>query len=171
MNKFQNLTQSNMDFEDVFACIENFMRLDPRGEYRLMIGTDSHVHKRETWFITGIAIQRMGKGVWACYTKTIVPRKMSNLRERMSMETSLTEEVAYHLTPEMRDRLVDIVLPHIYKGASLSLQGHLDMGYGKRNKTAQFIEEMVARLEAIGLEAVIKPDSIIASGYANHLTK
>ncbi len=168
---FQNLSQKNMSFEQVFHNIIQFMKKDPLGNFRLMFGTDSQVHKNYTKFITGIVIQRETKGAWACIRKTIVPRKMTNLHERISYETTLTEEVVSLFTEERKDQLIDIVLPHIYKGANFTIEGHIDIGAGRRNKTRRFVKEMVARMESIGVEPKIKPEAFVASCYANRYTK
>jgi len=168
---FQNLQEKRMSFEDVFGRIVKFMELDPRGSFRLMVGTDSQVHKSQTTFITGIVIQNEGKGVWACIKKLIVPRKMTQLHERISLELSLTEEIVALFTEERKTELINIVLPYIYKGATFSMEGHIDIGAGKRNKTREFVKEMVARIESMGVEPKIKPDAFVASSYANRYTK
>ncbi|MBD8026954.1 ribonuclease H-like YkuK family protein [Ureibacillus sp. 179-F W5.1 NHS] len=170
-NTFQNLSQKNMPFDQVFQNILHFMKKDPIGNFRLMFGTDSQVFTHYTKFITGIVIQQERKGVWACIRKVIIPRKMTNLHERISFETTLTEEVVSLFTNEHKEQLINVVLPNIYKGASFSIEGHIDIGSGKRNKTRVFVEEMVSRLESIGLEPKIKPDSFVASSYANRFTK
>ena len=171
MENFQNIQEKNMNFDMVFERIQDFMWRNPRGNYRLMFGTDSQVHPRETIFITGIVIQSEGKGAWACIRKTIVPRKMNNLHERISYETSLTEEVVSLFDENRKNQLIDIVLPHIYKGATLAIEGHIDIGSGKKNKTRIFVREMTARIESMGIEPKIKPESFVASCYANRYTK
>lgn len=168
---FQNLQERNMTFDQVFERILKFMNRKPNGSYKLMVGTDSQVHMDRTIFITGIVIQNEGKGAWACIRKSIVPRKMLHLHERISYETSLTEEIVYQFTEEHKNKMIDIVLPHIYKGATFTMEGHLDIGSGKRNKTREFVQEMVARLETIGVEPKIKPEAFVASSYANRFTK
>ncbi len=168
---FQNLSQNNMPFEQVFLNILQFMEKDPTGNFKLMFGTDSQVYSRETKFITGIVVQQARKGVWACFRKVIVPRKMDNLHERISYETTLTEEVVSLFTEEKKERLIQIVLPNVYKGASLTIEGHIDIGSGERNKTRIFVKEMISRMNSIGLKAKIKPDSFVASSYANRFTK
>jgi len=168
---FQNLQEQNMTFDEVFERILKFMSRKPNGNYKLMVGTDSQVHMDRTIFITGIVIQNEGKGAWACIRKSIVPRKMLHLHERISYETSLTEEIVYQFTEEHKNRMIDIVLPHIYKGATFTMEGHLDIGSGKRNKTREFVQEMVSRLETIGVEPKIKPEAFVASSYANRFTK
>ncbi|HWL25283.1 MAG TPA: ribonuclease H-like YkuK family protein [Ureibacillus sp.] len=168
---FQNLSEKRMCFEQVFRYIAQFMEKDPTGNFRLMFGTDSQVHGKLTKFITGIVIQQERKGVWACFRKVIVPRKMANLHERISYETTLTEEVVALFTKEKKEQLISIVLPHLYKGASFTIEGHIDIGSGNRNKTRIFVNEMISRMNSIGLEAKIKPHSFVASSYANRFTK
>ncbi|KOP71146.1 ribonuclease H-like YkuK family protein [Cytobacillus solani] len=168
---FQNLQESHLTFEHVFNRILKFMNRNPRGNFRLMVGTDSQVHCNRTVFITGIVIQNEGKGAWACIRKNIVPRKMLHLHERISYETSLTEEIVSLFTTERKNEMINIVLPYIYQGATFSMEGHLDIGAGKRNKTREFVNEMVTRMESIGVEPKIKPDAFVASSYANRYTK
>ncbi|HWL13544.1 MAG TPA: ribonuclease H-like YkuK family protein [Ureibacillus sp.] len=168
---FQNLSHKNMPFEKVFRNIEQFMEKDPTGNFKLMFGTDSQCYSRETRFITGIVIQQERKGVWACFRKVIIPRKMSNLYERISYETTLTEEVVSLFTEEKKNSLIDIILPNIYKGASFTIEGHIDIGSGNRNKTRIFVKEMMSRIDTMGLKPKIKPDSFVASSYANRFTK
>lgn len=168
---FHNIKEKNMDFDTVFTRIQDFMKRNPRGNYRLMFGTDSQVHPNKTVFITGIVIQSEGKGAWACIRETIVPRQMTNLHEKISYETSLTEEVVSLFDEAHKNQLIDIVLPHIYKGATFTIEGHIDIGAGKQNKTRLFVREMTARIASMGLEPKIKPDSFVASCYANRYTK
>nr|WP_289215160.1 ribonuclease H-like YkuK family protein [Halobacillus campisalis] len=168
---FQNVSRSQMTFDEVFSHIESFMKEDPYGHYKLMLGTDSQIHPGHTLFITGIVIHRVGKGAWACFRKKIVPRTMKVLHERISYETSLTEEIASLFTEEKIDQLVEVILPYIYKDASFTMEGHIDIGAGDRNRTRLYVNEMMARIESLGFEPKIKPDSITASSYANKYTK
>ncbi|WP_462413172.1 ribonuclease H-like YkuK family protein [Neobacillus sp. Marseille-QA0830] len=168
---FQNLQEKAMSFDQVMERILEFMESDPKGNYRLMVGTDSQVHKTYTRFITGIVIQNVGNGVWACIRKVVVPRKMNHLHERISLELSLTEEIVSMFTDQQKNAMINIVLPHLYHGATFTMEGHIDIGSGKRNKTSEFVKEMVARMESMGVEPKIKPDAFVASSYANRYTK
>lgn len=168
---FQNLQERNMSFEAVFERIIRFMKINPIGNYKLMIGTDSQVHETKTLFITGIVIQNVGKGAWACICRNIVPWKLTRLHERISLETSFTEEIVSMFTEERKDQMIEIVLPYLYQGATFKLEGHIDIGAGRRNKTREFVEEMVSRIELTGFEPKIKPDAFVASSYANRFTK
>lgn len=168
---FQNLQEKNLSFDQVFERVMKFMKLNPGGNFRLMIGTDSQVHKRNTVFITGIVIQNQGKGVWACIRKIIIPRKMTHLHERISLELSLTEEIVSLFTEDRKNQLIDIILPYLYQGATFTMEGHMDIGIGNRNKTREFVKEMVTRMESMGVEPKIKPNAFVASSYANRYTK
>jgi uncharacterized protein len=170
-NGFQNLSKRNMDFEEVFQHILAFIKLQPNGNHRLIIGTDSHVHSSYTRFITGVVIQREGKGVWACYRCVDIARRILTLKEKISLETNFTQEVAYMFTPEKQNQIIDLLLPYIDKGADFKMVGHLDLGRGKKNKTRVYVNEIIRRIESAGLEAEIKPDSFVASSYANKFTK
>jgi predicted RNase H-related nuclease YkuK (DUF458 family) len=170
-HSFQNLQEKNMSFEEVFNHIVKFMTINPFGKYRLMIGTDSQVHNTHTIFITGIVIQQERHGVWACISKAIIPRRTTQLHERISHELSLTEEIVSMFTEVRKNQLINIVLPAVYQGATFTMEGHIDIGAGKRNKTSEFVKEMVARMESMGIEPKIKPNAFMASNYANRYTK
>jgi predicted RNase H-related nuclease YkuK (DUF458 family) len=96
---------------------------------------------------------------------------MTHLHERISYELSLTEDIVALFTEERKDRLINIVLPFVYQGATFTMEGHIDIGSGKRNKTSEFVKEMVARMESMGVEPKIKPNAFVASSYANRYTK
>lgn len=168
---FENLSKKEMSFDNVYEHIKKFIQQEPTAHYKLMLGTDSQVHNGYTTFITGVIIHRVGKGAWGCYREVQYEREISNLKEKISTETSLTEEVAFLFSLEKKDELVNLVLPNIYEGAALDIEGHIDIGKEKRNLTRFLVDEMVNRIESLGLEPKIKPDSLAASGYANRYTK
>lgn len=164
---FQNTTEKNLSLEDVFHRVMRFMSADPYGEFRFMIGTDSHVYRKHTTFVTGIVIQRMGKGVWAGYRKMKQPGQLE-LREKITMETKLTEGVASFFDESKEQQMKNAILPF---GSFLTKECHLDIGRGKKNKTSIFVNEMMKVIESIGYQAKIKPHSFVASHYANYYTK
>ncbi|UJF35424.1 ribonuclease H-like YkuK family protein [Paenibacillus hexagrammi] len=170
--EFRNTTEQGLTIDDVHHRILRFMRLDPTGTYRFIIGTDCQVHAGYTKFISGIVIQRMGKGAWACYRQVFIPRALRSVREKLSTETALSEEIAMYISEDKRKEMEDIVVPYIYKGASIDMFIHIDAGADVlRNKTAPFVDEMMRRVESVGMVPVIKPDCYAASSYANRYTK
>lgn len=166
---FYNLNERFVEFEEVFERILQFTEQDPEAQYALAIGTDSHTYRTYTKFTTAILIHRQGKGAWGCLRDYIMSRPVRSLREKISLETGLSEEIVYSLTPEMLGQISDVLLPHVDKGADLTLAIHLDIG--TKGATKELIKEMVGRIQAMGIEAKIKPDSYVASSYANRYTK
>ncbi|AZB42631.1 hypothetical protein CEF21_10210 [Bacillus sp. FJAT-42376] len=166
---FYNVTEENMSLEDVIARLKGFLRKDPRSVYILSIGTDSHVHHKETKFITAIHLHRVGKGAWGCLKNFVIPRPISSVHEKISTETALSQELAYSFVTLYLGELSDILIPFSEEGADLSFEIHLDIG--RKGATKDLIQEMTGRITAMGLEARIKPDSYTAFSYANRYTK
>lgn len=158
-----------MDFELVLTRMKDFMNKDPRSRYVLSIGTDSHVHQTETRFITAIHLHRVGKGAWGCLRNYNVKRPIKSIREKISLETALSQEVTYLFSPEDLADLTEIILPYADEGADLTIEIHLDIG--TRGATKELIQDMTGRITAMGLEAKIKPESYAAFSYANRYTK
>lgn len=170
--EFRNTTESGLDLDTVHERILHFMRLDPASNYKFIIGTDCQVHPGHTKFITGVVIQRLGKGAWACYRQVIVPRALHSIKEKLSMETSLSEEIATYFHEAKRQEMENIILPQLYQGSSFDMYIHIDAGDDvNKNRTAKFVQEMVRRVESVGMVPVIKPDCYVASAYANRYSK
>ncbi|TXK75944.1 ribonuclease H-like YkuK family protein [Paenibacillus sp. N3.4] len=170
--EFRNTTERGLSLNMVHERILHFMRLDTQATYKFIIGTDCQVHPGHTKFITGIVIQRMGKGAWACYRQVIVQRALHSIREKLSMETALSEEIAMFFDESKRRSMEDIVLPNVYQGASFDMYIHIDAGDDRnKNRTAKYVQEMISRVETMGMVPVIKPDCYVASSYANRYSK
>ncbi|WP_409347307.1 ribonuclease H-like YkuK family protein [Paenibacillus sp. MBLB4367] len=170
---FQNVTESKLSMDDVHQRIQRFIGQDPRSCYHFAIGTDSQVHRGHTKFVTGLIIRRLGKGAWACYRQVVVPRELTSVKEKLALETSLSEEVACHFADDGVKRMEELLLPYVYQGASLELFIDIDAGTQPIvNKTSLYVQEMVDRVSAMGVYAPrVKPDSYAASAYANRHTK
>lgn len=170
---FSNSTISHMTFDEAFNSILSFVEKDPVALYKLAIGTDSHV-KSFTRFISAIHVHRIGldgigKGAWGCIKEYVVPRRISSLREKISIETSLTQELLFLFDYERTSKILDILIPYADKGADFILEAHIDIG--RKGATRDLIQEMMGRITCMGVEAKIKPESYAASSYADRYTK
>ncbi|MBM6617623.1 ribonuclease H-like YkuK family protein [Bacillus suaedaesalsae] len=166
---FHNVTEENMLFEEVFSRMLRFIEMDPSSSYHLSIGTDSQVHDNKTRFVSAIHLHRKGKGAWGCIRQIIVPRAIKSIREKISLETTYSQELAFMFTNRHMDEITEILLPYSNEGADFQFEIHLDIG--KRGMTKELIQEMTSRIYSMGLEPKIKPDSYAASSYANRYTK
>lgn len=165
--RFFNSVQKNMSFTDVIASIKYFIKANPDSEYRIAVGTDSQVRGRYTCFAVGIHIHRVGQGAWCCVSKTLENKRYKNLRDKISRETAITYEVAYLLNEQLIDALCDFAVK--YKNFDCKLEAHIDVG--TKGETRTLIREMVGYFQGMGIDAKIKPDSFVASSYANRHSK
>jgi len=165
--KFFNSTQKNMNIAAVAKMIKNFIEQNPNQKYRLAVGTDSQVRGNCTCFATGIHIHRVGQGAWCCVSKRIEKRRYNNLREKISKETTIT----YEILSILNELLIDTLCAYTdtYKDFDCRIEAHIDVG--TRGETRKLIREMVGYFEGLGIDAKIKPDSFVASSYANRCSK
>ncbi|RKP46783.1 hypothetical protein D7Z26_24245 [Cohnella endophytica] len=170
---FQNLSEIDMSLDHVLERIVRFISKDPKGAYQFVIGTDSQVHRGQTKFVTGIVIHRIGRGAWACYRQLAIPRQLNSIREKLTLETSFSQRVAGYFDSKAVSRMEEPLLPYLYQGAMLETFIDIDAGTEPVvNKTAMYVQEMVDRVEAMGMYAPrVKPDACVASSYANRFTK
>lgn len=169
---FQNVSERRLTLTEVYQRMSAFMKKEPKGNYRFIVGTDCQAHSRSTTFVTGMVIHRFGNGAWACYRKVTVPHRVFSIGQKLSMETTMSQGVIEAFGKHNLQRLEDIVMPHLYQGASFQAYVDIDAGSDEQtNKTAPFVMEMVRRVESMGLIARIKPEAVIASSYANRFTK
>ncbi len=166
---FFNTSRKQMTFEDVVNYIIAFVKKNPTGIFTLAIGTDSQVKSDCTLFISAIMIYRYGKGAWGCMRKFRTPRRITNLREKISIETLLTQQIAYMFKPDILDRIIEIILPYLDKGAEFHHEVHIDIG--KVGASRKLINEMTSYFAGMEFETKIKPYSYVASSYANKYTK
>lgn len=170
---FQNVNENNLTLHQVLERVISFINEDPNGVFNLVIGTDSQVHRGHTKFVTGIVIHRLGRGAWACYRQVAIPRQLTSIREKLTLETSFSQRIATYFDADVVSQLEKILLP--YKNEGASLETYIDIDAGKIpiiNKTAEYVEEMIERVEAMGQYTPrVKPDSYAASTYANRYTK
>jgi hypothetical protein len=159
--------QKNMSFSDVVAIIKYFIKANPDCEYRLAVGTDSQVKGRFTCFATGIHIHRVGQGAWCCVNKRIENRRYDNLGEKIAKETALTYELVNMLNEQLMDVLCDFTVKH--KHFDCRLEAHIDVG--TNGESRKLVREMTGYFEGIGIDAKIKPESFVASSYANRYSK
>ncbi|RSK26848.1 hypothetical protein EJF36_08210 [Bacillus sp. HMF5848] len=166
---FYNVSEGHMSLETVVARMKQFIKMDPRCHYVISVGTDSQVHATETRFISALHIHRVGKGAWGCLKNFTVTRPITSLREKITLETALSQELACLLSDDYLEDITDILLQYAHEGADLSFEVHLDIG--NKGATKDLIHDMTGRIAAMGFATKIKPDSYAATSYANRYTK
>lgn len=160
---FRNMSEQNLAFSDVLDRIERFIAQDPRAAYDLVITTDAQTHSGHTKFVSYIVAYKVGCGAWLCSRQVILPREIRSVQEKLSLETNYSQEIAAQFGYAERSLLEDLIVPHMDQGADIRFMVDIDGGTGTKNKTAAYMAEMVGRIEAMGLIARVKPESVMVS--------
>lgn len=136
---------------------------DPRAVYDIVVTTDAQTHPGHTKFVSYIVVYRVGRGAWLCSRQVILPREIYSVHEKLSLETTFSQEIAGQFGYAERASIENIIIPYMDEGADIRFMVDIDGGTGARNKTAAYIAEMVGRIEAMGLIARVKPESVMVS--------
>lgn len=160
---FRGLNSDYLNFNQVYESIINFIKADINSLYKISIGTDSQVESH-TVFVSCVHVHRVGRGATGFLHKTEYPRAITNLREKIYLETSLTLQLAYMFNEEKIQNIRKAV-----GSDNVSFEFHIDIG--TRGKTKSLINEMVGMVKGLDFVPKIKPDSYCASHFADKYTK
>jgi predicted RNase H-related nuclease YkuK (DUF458 family) len=170
---FQNQTERGLGLDDVLERVVRYVADVPAANYNFIIGTDSQAHRGYTKFATGVVIHRLGHGAWACYRQLAIPRELTTIREKLMLETILSQRVACHFNPDTLRSLLRTSTPNGKPGGSL--QAYIDIDAGtvlNVNRTAEYVHELAERVQTTGSYSPrVKPYAYAASAYANRYTK
>jgi Uncharacterized protein conserved in bacteria len=154
---FISPTKGRLTFDQVFRDIIEYIHIDPKSKYKLIVGTDSQL-REEVCYVTAIIILRVGQGGRFYYVKEREKVKLS-LKQRIYHETSKSLSVAAKLAEKLTANGL----------ADLDIEIHLDVG--EQGQTKEIIREVVGMVVGSGFDARIKPESYGASKVADKYTK
>jgi len=148
-----------MSFNTMFQDIIDYVSSQPEEQYKLIIGTDSHINfSQRACFVTAVIIHRVGKGGRYYFYKQ-TQKHMGSMRQRIYFETYLSLEIAARVTAKMKE----------VGENNLNIEIHLDVG--KNGDTRDIIKEVVGVVIGSGYTPCIKPDSYGASKVADRYTR
>lgn len=142
-------TLTEKPIEDILAWVEEAAR---NGQ-TVNVGTDSLQNGRSTQFVTVIVVHTPMKGGRVAYCRETVPR-IKSLRERLWTEVYKSVNIAMELADCCED-----------------LSVHIDASPETKNKSNEYLNELVGLVMGQGFKAVIKPDSYAASHAADWLVR
>lgn len=160
---FRGLNSDYLNFNQVYECIIKFIKSDINSLYKISIGTDSQVGVN-TVFVSCIHVHRVGKGATGFLHRSEYPRAITNLREKIYLETCLSLQLAYMFNEE---KILNI--KKAVGSDNVSFEFHIDIG--TQGKTKALINEMVGMVQGLDFIPKIKPDSYCASNFADRYTK
>jgi predicted RNase H-related nuclease YkuK (DUF458 family) len=165
--RFKGLRKDNLTFNEVFRDIISFIEADTDSSYRISVGTDSHVSTR-TIFVSCIVIHRVGKGAIGYLHKCELQRPVTNLREKIYLETCASLQLAYLFDEDKINRIHQALGPNRHS-EGITFEFHIDIG--TKGQTKSLINEMVGMVQGLNFVPKIKPDSYCASAFADRHTK
>jgi len=156
---FTSPTRGSLTVDEMVQDLLQEVNGADRGEYRIMVGTDSQAKftAKSVTFVTAVILHHIGKG-GRYYIHREQQHHLYSLRQRMFTEATFSLEIG-SLLSERFDAC----------GGAWPLEVHLDVG--ERGATKQMVHELVSWITQSGYEAKIKPDSYGASKVADRYTK
>jgi predicted RNase H-related nuclease YkuK (DUF458 family) len=164
---FRSLRKDGLNFEQVCCDIIEFIKADKDSSYRISVGTDSQVGSK-TMFVSCILIHRVGKGAIGFLHRHDMQRPVTNLREKIYLETCASLQLAY-LFDDMRMERIKQAVGSNSKNREITFEFHIDVG--TKGPTKALINEMIGMVKGLNFVPKIKPDSYCASSFANRYTK
>ena len=164
--KFENLTYGILNSDEVVNMIKDFLEDDPKKEYSLVIGTDSHekngstLTNRKINLVTAILVHRKGYGGKYYWTRKYITN-IHSLREKIYAETLLSLDFATGFVPLLQKKLNG-------KSPNYKLEIHIDVG--EHGDTREMIKEVVGMVTGNGYVAKTKPEAYGASYVADKHT-
>lgn len=159
---FNSPTKGPLTTDSVISEVAGFVKEEPGGFYRLVIGTDSQTKSTdgvsEIDYVTAVVVHRQGKGARYFWRKEKMA-KIPHLRDKIYTETSISLSVAQELVPLLRKAI---------SPAKYDFEIHIDVG--PIGPTRDMIKEVVGMVNGSGYVAKTKPESWGASSVADKHT-
>lgn len=159
--KWHTPNEPSITSEELYEWV-NSHKNDLWNGHELIVGADSHAHRREYKFIEVVCIYKKGRGGQYYYTSTWEPRTKfkgaynAKVRARLFHEVDLSVQLASNL------------LEHTGHKAVV----HIDASPpGSKELTAAFCDQLKGYVSAYGFEGFEKPWSFCSSGIANRHSK
>ncbi len=164
--KFESITFGQLGHLQVLNEIKKFLNEDPKKEYSLVIGTDSHeqtgsnLSSKKINLVTAILVHRRGFGGRYFWTRKN-NLNVHSLREKIYAETLLSLDFARVFVPMLKETLNGDY-------PSYNLEIHIDVG--EHGDTREMIKEVVGMVTGNGFVAKTKPEAYGASYVADKHT-
>ncbi len=151
-------TYGKVDLMQLKDIIHRYMSQDKKGEYEIIVGSDSQKTKsRGHDFVTALIIHHVGHGGIYFWKREFVD-KIIPLKQRIYQEAILSITTSENLVSFFR----------VNGLSQFNIQIHVDIG--NNGETRDMINEVTGMVRGSGFEVKIKPDSYGASKVADRHT-
>ncbi len=162
---FHSMRFGVIPFHEVFAHILDFLREEPNESYCISVGSDSQSNNEDAALVSCVLVHRRGKGAIGFFTRSHLHRPLKNLREKLSMETLSSLQLAYLFDEHRLDAIYGTLGGH----GDIELEFHIDAG--EKGPTKAYLAELVGMAKGLAFIPRVKPESVCASSYADRHTK
>lgn len=164
--RFESLTHGQLSIDEVLQMIKDFLKENPKSEYSLVIGTDSHeisgsdFKNKKINLVTAVLIHRRGFGGKYFWNRNSVGN-IHSLREKIYAETMTSLSFASTFVPLLKKKLNG-------QSPNYNLEIHIDVG--EHGDSRDMIKEVVGMVTGSGFVAKTKPFAYGASYVADKHT-
>ncbi len=162
---FRSVRYGVIPFHDVFDRVVDFLREDPHSSYCISVGSDSQSNSEESVMVTCVLVHRKGQGAIGFYTRHYLRRPLVNLREKLSLETLCSLQLAYLFDEERLGKIYDALSGR----GGVELEFHIDAG--EKGPTRAYLAELIGMAKGLAFIPRVKPESVCASSYADRHSK
>lgn len=155
-DSFYSPSRGKLAKHDVFSQIEQTIT-STLGPFEIIVGADSQLKSRGTYFALVISVIRPGHGGTFFYHK-FQERHYASLQQRIFQEAMYAVGLATEVRQYLRDHQLDT-----------PVRLHFDIG--TKGPTRKFIQSLLALAETNHFRAEIKPNSFCASTIADRFTR
>ncbi len=120
----------------------------------LLIGTDAIRSGRTFYFVTALVFRKEGKGGSILFTREKITKQHS-LWEKLSIETWKSLEAAM---------MVSTI-------TTVPIEVHVDASPDEKNKSADYVQQLVGMVVGQGFKCQIKPDSWVSTHVSDHIVR
>lgn len=152
----KSITYGNINNEQMYDIINDYINRDKNSKFDITIGTDSQNFDK-TKTIMVVAVHNVGKGGIFFYD-TLYVNRITNIKQKIFFETTQSLNFAMELLDNLNPQ---------YQNFKVAI--HVDAGYN--GPTSKVIPEITSWVKACGFACCTKPYSYTASSIANKFSK
>jgi uncharacterized protein len=162
---FRSVRWGVLPFHEAFERILQFLQEEPDASYCISVGSDSQSNSESSVLVTCVLVHRKGIGAIGFYTRNFLKRPLPNIREKLSLETLCSLQLAYLFDEERLSAIYDILSGR----GGVELEFHIDAG--ENGPTRAYLAELIGMAKGLAFIPRVKPESVCASCYADRHSK
>ncbi len=158
VDMYHSPTYGEVDLNKLKDIISEFMSRDKKGEYEIIVGTDSQKIRSKGYdFVSALIIHHVGFGAIYFWRREVLQKTIS-LKERIYQEAIMSIQTSENFVNFFK----------LNGLAKYNIQIHVDIGHN--GETRDLINEVTGMIRGSGFDVKIKPDSYGASKVADRHT-